>query len=378
MFPSAKHNSDRRERIIFLRCNIGFQRIISFIARYLHFSSIILFFLWLFIQKTASKRLYVYNIAYTRKCIVISNLKNRKILNLLDFSSSVCYTDYGDIMEIKRKIKVFSQLEDIIIKYYEYEHDKSDNAITIYDSYKFGIHLTDGLAAVMNENIIYADKGDIFVFTPKEVHFGRFLKSGIFRHIDFYIPLTFFDSFSCPCANLKNVFNDCLPERTNCIRPRISDKVKIIHHAEKIIDLITDYTEENNIYIFTLIIEILLLSSQIYPEQTSTSNTIALPSQILNTISYITNNFHNNISLQDIADYSHCSVTYLSRIFTKYMGISIYKYLIDYRINQSAILLKSGNSVTDACYSCGFNDCSNFIKTFKKSTGITPQQYKNM
>lgn len=281
-------------------------------------------------------------------------------------------------MEIERKINVFSQLDEITIKYYEYEHDKSDNAITIYDSYKFGIHLTDGLAAVMNENIIYADKGDIFVFTPKEIHFGRFLKSGVYRHIDFFIPLTFFESFSCPCTNLKNIFNDCLPERINCIRPQIEDKVKIIHHAEKIISLITDYTEENNIYIFTLIVEILLISSQIYPEQSDMSDEIALPPQIPNTISYITNNYQNNISLKDIADYSHCSITYLSRIFTKYMGISIYKYLIDYRTNRSAILLKSGNSVAEACYACGFNDCSNFIKTFKKSTGITPQQYKNM
>ena len=103
-------------------------------------------------------------------------------------------------MEIERKINVFSQLDEITIKYYEYEHDKSDNAITIYDSYKFGIHLTDGLAAVMNENIIYADKGDIFVFTPKEIHFGRFLKSGVYRHIDFFIPLTFFESFFCCSA----------------------------------------------------------------------------------------------------------------------------------------------------------------------------------
>ncbi len=281
-------------------------------------------------------------------------------------------------MEIERKIKVFDTLDAITIKYYEYSHDKSDNAITLYDSYKFGIHLTDGLAAVMNEKIIYADKGDIFVFTPKEVHFGRFLKSGVFRHIDFYIPLTFFESFSCPCANLKNIFNDCAPERINCIRPQIDDKVKIIHLTEKVISLISDYTEENNIYLFTLVIEILLLSSQIYPQQTSTDDTIVLPAQLLNTVSFITKNYHNNISLKDIADYSNCSITYLSRIFTKYMGLSVYKYLIDYRISQAAILLKSGYSVADACYSCGFGDCSNFIKTFKKSTGITPQQYKNM
>lgn len=281
-------------------------------------------------------------------------------------------------MEIERKIKVFNQLDEITIKYYEYAHDKSDNAVKLYDTYKFGIHLTDGLAAVMNEKIIYADKGDIFIFTPKEIHFGRFLKSGIFRHIDFYIPLTFFESFSCPCASLKYVFDDCSPERINCIRPQMDDKVKIINITEKIINLMTDYTEENNILILVSIIEILSLSSQIYPQQKNISDAIVLPPQILNTVSYISKNYHENITLQDIANHSNCSVTYLSRIFTKYMGLSVYKYLIDYRISQSAILLKSGYSVTDVSYSCGFSDCSNFIRTFKKSTGITPQQYKNI
>lgn len=281
-------------------------------------------------------------------------------------------------IRIERKIKVFDQLEEITIIYYEYEHDRSDNAVLLYDTYKFGIHLTDGLAAVMNEKIINADNGDIFVFSPHEIHFGRFLKSGTFRHIDFYFPLNFFESFSCPCSALKYIFDDSSPDRINCIRPNPKDKTKIISLAEKIISLITEYTDENNILIFALIIEILSLCSEIYPKQKGLPETTGIPPQILNTVSYISKHYNENITLQDIAEYSNCSVTYLSRIFTKYMGLSVYKYLIEYRISQAAILLKSGSSVTDAGYSSGFGDCSNFIRTFKKSTGMSPHQYKNI
>ena len=32
--------------------------------------------------------------------------------------------------------------------------------------------------------------------------------------------------------------------------------------------------------------------------------------------------------------------------------------------------------ITDVAYSCGFNDLSYFIKTFKKIKGITPRKYK--
>ena len=40
-------------------------------------------------------------------------------------------------------------------------------------------------------------------------------------------------------------------------------------------------------------------------------------------------------------------------------------------------LLDKGADVTEACYECGFNDCSYFIRVFKKYVGMTPLTYKN-
>lgn len=58
----------------------------------------------------------------------------------------------------------------------------------------------------------------------------------------------------------------------------------------------------------------------------------------------------------------------------KYM-MHIKEYL---RLEQAknSLLLYNGVSVKDTCTSSGFNDCSNFIRTFKKFTGMSPGTIK--
>lgn len=280
-------------------------------------------------------------------------------------------------MQTEKNIKVLNNLEAFTIIYHKYEHDKSDNSVMIYDKFKFGIHLTDGLAAVYNEKIINADKGDIFIFSPHEIHFGRFLNSGTFRHLDFYFPLNFFDEFPEEYAGFKYIFGDSSTSRINCIRPNMEDRLKILTLSEKIISLLEQEAPQNDILIFSSVLEILSICSVLYPKQKSTSpTTLNIPHQILTAVSCIKEHFGENISLLEIAKNSGCSVTYLSRVFKDYMGVTVYKYLINYRIAQSTNFLKSGCSVTETAYLCGFGDSSNFIRTFKKTVGISPHQYK--
>jgi len=53
------------------------------------------------------------------------------------------------------------------------------------------------------------------------------------------------------------------------------------------------------------------------------------------------------------------------------------EYLNSYRIEKaSRKLLNTDMSVTSVAFSCGFNDLSYFIKTFKAIKGITPAKYR--
>ena len=71
------------------------------------------------------------------------------------------------------------------------------------------------------------------------------------------------------------------------------------------------------------------------------------------------------------------SCSYLSRVFKKYMGMNYTDYLTALRISRAKNLLNAGATVTEACYECGFSDCSHFSAVFKAQVGVTPLKYKS-
>lgn len=80
----------------------------------------------------------------------------------------------------------------------------------------------------------------------------------------------------------------------------------------------------------------------------------------------------------DVAKALGINENYLSRIFKSDTGTSLNNYIIQRKIAEAKKLLYKGESVKDACVKSGFNDCSNFIRTFKKFTGMLPGTIKKM
>jgi len=98
---------------------------------------------------------------------------------------------------------------------------------------------------------------------------------------------------------------------------------------------------------------------------------------ILNTISYIRNNYMNKITMNDIAKNADLSVSYIGRIFKKEMGYSLVTFLNKVRIDNAKILLLENNiPLVEIAYLCGFEDQTYFNKVFKKMTGITPGKFR--
>ena len=71
------------------------------------------------------------------------------------------------------------------------------------------------------------------------------------------------------------------------------------------------------------------------------------------------------------------SRTYLYKIFISHSGKSVQQYLQDLRLTAAMDMLKkSGRDITEIAYSCGFTDSPAFCRQFKKTTGLTPLQYR--
>ncbi len=94
-------------------------------------------------------------------------------------------------------------------------------------------------------------------------------------------------------------------------------------------------------------------------------------------LSYIRTNFDTQITLDDMASAAGMSPKYFCYFFKEMTAKTPVEYLNLYRIEKaSAKLLKSDLSVTAIAFSCGFNDLSYFIKTFKQIKGVTPAKFR--
>ncbi len=94
-------------------------------------------------------------------------------------------------------------------------------------------------------------------------------------------------------------------------------------------------------------------------------------------LSFIRDNFDKELTLDDMANASGLSTKYFCSFFKNMTGKTPFGYLNDYRIERaSRKLLGSDLPITQIAFSCGFNDLSYFIKTFKKIKGCSPKLYR--
>ena len=94
---------------------------------------------------------------------------------------------------------------------------------------------------------------------------------------------------------------------------------------------------------------------------------------------YIDNNFSEPITLETLADMCHGSPYHLHRTFKKVLGITPMDYIQRKRIAKaSEYLLNTERMVTDIALSVGLPNTPYFITLFKKKTGYTPTQFRQL
>jgi len=94
-------------------------------------------------------------------------------------------------------------------------------------------------------------------------------------------------------------------------------------------------------------------------------------------IEYIRHNACNHISIRDLADFCHCSESYISRIFKRRTGLNITLYVNKVRIELAKNhLLLSNESLAEIAFAVGFNDPNYFSRVFTQIIGVAPSEFR--
>lgn len=116
-----------------------------------------------------------------------------------------------------------------------------------------------------------------------------------------------------------------------------------------------------------------LLASQGYVGQFDQNNS----QRISKVITYIQKNLSNDIKIRQVAEMVNMSESAFSHFFKKRTQRSFSDYLTDMRISHaSRLILETDMGISEISLKSGFNNLSNFNRTFKSRYNCTPGEFR--
>ena len=91
----------------------------------------------------------------------------------------------------------------------------------------------------------------------------------------------------------------------------------------------------------------------------------------------IESNLYTNLTIQELANLCHLSLSSFKRAFRRHYNTTPAKYIKHRRLMRASQLLRnSNNSISQVAFECGFSDLAHFSKSFHHHFGSAPSQYR--
>lgn len=94
-------------------------------------------------------------------------------------------------------------------------------------------------------------------------------------------------------------------------------------------------------------------------------------------LDYIGSNLSREITVDQLASVASLSRFHFSRMFKAATGRSPSRFIGIQRLELAKSLLLEGASITQVAEVCRFSSASNFVRAFRRATGLTPAQYRD-
>lgn len=242
-------------------------------------------------------------------------------------------------------------------------------------------YLVSGKRKFWVNDILYeVEKGSLLLFDFDEAHRACDAKVDFYEKIVIYISKDFIDKLNTKTEDF-DLYN--LLEFQNKVI-RLSKQEQLVY--EGLIFNFIDECKNKDIGFYTRLTSILLELMVMMYRRLNKVNTKIVNEEIsgINRIKYIIsfikeNGIKENLTLEKVAHTFGISKFYLCRAFKAETGVNFVKYISLARINEAKRLLSETEmSMLKISEQVGYNSLSNFEKTFKKITGITPLRYRKM
>lgn len=253
-----------------------------------------------------------------------------------------------------------------------------DVDIHLHDGYEIFQALSPNIRYFVEGNAYDMNTGDIMITTTKEIHRPITVDKGSYdrRFIHFapemlqlfgdltYNPLSFFDERKPGIGNYLPIPGPSLAQ--------VNHYFQIIETALKKNTNKSHF--ESRLSLYQLLLDLDGLYQKLDFQSQKQANT---DPRIQEVRDYLDQHYTDKFDLDRLSKHHLIDKYYLSHLFKASTGFSLLEYVQSKRIQKAKILMTEALTISEISTLCGFEDYTNFYKTFKKLVHQSPKAYRD-
>ena len=261
-----------------------------------------------------------------------------------------------------------------------FSHTKSEQCnvdIHLHDSYEVFMAMSPNIRYHIEGRAYDLDTYDVIITNEKEIHRPSIIAPGPYeRRFVQFKPVVFYNFFS-DSYNPLNIFK--------ARELGINNKIALSELGYGPINAIFDELEQlfktrsakNMVVAKSLILRLISELEESYLKNVSAKEEgMVVDERIENIISELNQNYDKPFSLDELSRRHFMDKYYLCHLFKEITGFSLLEYVQSKRIQQAKMLISQGTGIMEAARISGFEEYSNFYKTFSKLVKMPPKKYK--
>lgn len=255
----------------------------------------------------------------------------------------------------------------------------------VHDFYEVLLFLRGNVNYVVDGRGYKLRQGDIVITNSMEVHRPIINDSSSYDRFVVWINPQLLINITeqmSPDFALYHCFEGSQSSHCNLLHPDSSSFAHLVQLLDRIIQAQAIAAKQalnpgDELLQRLLLLEFLVLLNQAYRglEHDSVTDVVSDPT-VNEIISHINQHLSDDLSIEGLSALFNLNRFYLMRLFQRVTGLRLHQFIVQKRLSFAKKLMLQGRKPSQAAFEAGFNDYSNFSRSFRSHYGHPPSQFQ--
>jgi AraC-like DNA-binding protein len=246
----------------------------------------------------------------------------------------------------------------------------------VHDAYEITLILSDGVTVYANDESYTVPFGSLLIFNTMDSHRVEYNGNEIYRRFVLQFKPEFLSKQTTLSPKLLRVFFLRNFENPNLLPLTENELSEVLEFYNRLRKIQGKVFMKNERMTFALA-EFLVYINELY----FTKNDKKLPTNyneygaIYKAILYIQENYASDMTRKTLSTITGINERTLCDHFKNVTGMTTNQYILTYRLSVAKSLLLGGMPTAEVSEKTGFDNYSNFSRTFKTHVGLSPKKF---